>query len=339
MSANDGDAHAIRSADTTDAESIGQLLHDFNREFDEPTPSPSVVADRVRLLLGAGDTTILLGGTGPDGLAVMRFRAALGAMPSSAIWQSSTCFPTCVVRDWAEPSWSRPWTMPEVAVRTLWTWVPARTIPSPENSTRASASPTEKATRRAHHVRLRARPVMRACPGLARTDLSPWSYRCPGLPRAMSGAEPRARAGPAGQHRVSRDEHERGDGLHAEAAGQCRDSSALTLTNLTRPTSSWARCSSAGLTMRQGAPWSPDVHQNGGGRRRHHVGEGVVAGLGDPGKGRLALGAPGRSRGRPWDPILGPQLAHCATVDPGLIGPNRAGWVPSPRWYPSRASD
>lgn len=77
MSANDGDAHAIRSADTTDAESIGQLLHDFNREFDEPTPSPSTVADRVRLLLGAGDTTILLGGTGPDGLAVMRFRAAL----------------------------------------------------------------------------------------------------------------------------------------------------------------------------------------------------------------------------------------------------------------------
>jgi ribosomal protein S18 acetylase RimI-like enzyme len=58
MSANDGDAHAIRSADTT-------------------TPSPSAVADRVRLLLGAGDTTILLGGTGPDGLAVMRFRAAL----------------------------------------------------------------------------------------------------------------------------------------------------------------------------------------------------------------------------------------------------------------------
>ena len=77
MSAHDGDAHAIRSANTTDAGSIGQLLHDFNREFDEPTPAPSALADRVGLLLGAGDTTILLGGAGPDGLAVLRFRAAL----------------------------------------------------------------------------------------------------------------------------------------------------------------------------------------------------------------------------------------------------------------------
>lgn len=67
----------VRFADPTDAESIGQLLHDFNREFDEPTPAPSALADRVRLLLAGGDTTILLGGTGPDGLAVLRFRVAL----------------------------------------------------------------------------------------------------------------------------------------------------------------------------------------------------------------------------------------------------------------------
>jgi hypothetical protein len=62
--------HIIRAADSADAESIGQLLHDFNREFDEPTPTPSVLADRVRLLLSVGDTTILIGGSGPDGLAV-----------------------------------------------------------------------------------------------------------------------------------------------------------------------------------------------------------------------------------------------------------------------------
>jgi ribosomal protein S18 acetylase RimI-like enzyme len=69
--------HGIRSADQSDAESIGQLLHDFNREFDEPTPPPLALADRVRLLLGAGDTTILIGGAGPDGLAVLRYRAAI----------------------------------------------------------------------------------------------------------------------------------------------------------------------------------------------------------------------------------------------------------------------
>jgi len=77
MTAPSAHDHGIRSADPADAESIGQLLHDFNREFDEPTPTPSALADRVRLLLGAGDTTILIGGTGPDGLVVRRYRAAI----------------------------------------------------------------------------------------------------------------------------------------------------------------------------------------------------------------------------------------------------------------------
>ncbi|HEX4244638.1 MAG TPA: GNAT family N-acetyltransferase [Acidimicrobiales bacterium] len=77
MSATSGEAHAIRSADSTEAGAVGRLLYDFNREFDEPTPSPSVLADRVRLLLGSGDTTILLGGAAPDGLAVLRYRDAL----------------------------------------------------------------------------------------------------------------------------------------------------------------------------------------------------------------------------------------------------------------------
>jgi ribosomal protein S18 acetylase RimI-like enzyme len=69
--------HGIRTADLADAESIGQLLHDFNREFEEPTPTPSALADRIRLLLATGDTTILIGGTGPDGLVVLRYRPAI----------------------------------------------------------------------------------------------------------------------------------------------------------------------------------------------------------------------------------------------------------------------
>ncbi|HEX3565747.1 MAG TPA: GNAT family N-acetyltransferase [Acidimicrobiales bacterium] len=77
MTAPSPRGHEIHPADLADAESIGQLLHDFNREFDEPTPTPSALADRVRLLLGAGDTTILIGGTGPDGLVVLRYRAAI----------------------------------------------------------------------------------------------------------------------------------------------------------------------------------------------------------------------------------------------------------------------
>jgi ribosomal protein S18 acetylase RimI-like enzyme len=70
-------ALTVRVASSADAEAVGQLLHDFNREFGEPTPGPDRLAERIRRLLAVGDTTILLGGTGPDGVAVLRFRAAI----------------------------------------------------------------------------------------------------------------------------------------------------------------------------------------------------------------------------------------------------------------------
>src|ERR1700751_1627233 len=70
-------SHQIRQADRADADAIGQLLYAFNREFDEPTPAPSALADRMRQLLKSGDTLVLLAGDGPDGLAVLRFRAAI----------------------------------------------------------------------------------------------------------------------------------------------------------------------------------------------------------------------------------------------------------------------
>jgi ribosomal protein S18 acetylase RimI-like enzyme len=66
-----------RLAHRDDADSIGRLLYAFNREFDEPTPEPSALAQRMRQLLDGGDTLVVLGGDGPDGLAVLRFRAAI----------------------------------------------------------------------------------------------------------------------------------------------------------------------------------------------------------------------------------------------------------------------
>jgi ribosomal protein S18 acetylase RimI-like enzyme len=68
---------AVRIATSADVAVIGQLLHDFNTEFEEPTPGPEHLADRIRGLLEAGDTTVLLGGTGPDGVAVLRFRGSI----------------------------------------------------------------------------------------------------------------------------------------------------------------------------------------------------------------------------------------------------------------------
>ncbi len=68
---------AVREAEAADAAAIGRLLHDFNTEYDEHSPGPEAVAGRVRELLAGGDTAVLLGGEGPDGLAVLRFRPSI----------------------------------------------------------------------------------------------------------------------------------------------------------------------------------------------------------------------------------------------------------------------
>ena len=68
---------AIRRGELADAEAIGELLHEFNSEFDDVTPGPRKLAERVRRLLTEGQTMVLVGGTGPDGLAVLRFRPAI----------------------------------------------------------------------------------------------------------------------------------------------------------------------------------------------------------------------------------------------------------------------
>ena len=67
----------VRRAQAADAPVIGRLLHDFNSEYDEPTPGPDALAERIALLLVEGQTTVLLGGDGPDGLAVLRFRRSI----------------------------------------------------------------------------------------------------------------------------------------------------------------------------------------------------------------------------------------------------------------------
>jgi ribosomal protein S18 acetylase RimI-like enzyme len=68
---------AARLATTADAQAVGRLLHDFNTEFDEPSPGPAAVAERISELLDGGDTKVLVGGEGPDGVAVMRFRPSI----------------------------------------------------------------------------------------------------------------------------------------------------------------------------------------------------------------------------------------------------------------------
>jgi GNAT superfamily N-acetyltransferase len=67
----------VRIAGHDDVTVIGHLLHAFNQEFNEPAPPPEALAQRMLQLLDGGDTLVLLAGHGPDGLAVLRFRAAI----------------------------------------------------------------------------------------------------------------------------------------------------------------------------------------------------------------------------------------------------------------------
>jgi ribosomal protein S18 acetylase RimI-like enzyme len=68
---------SVREARDADVDPVGRLLHDFNREFDDPTPEPAELAVRVRELLADGDTALLVAGDEPVGLALMRFRLSL----------------------------------------------------------------------------------------------------------------------------------------------------------------------------------------------------------------------------------------------------------------------
>ena len=67
----------VRRAKAADANAIGKLLYDFNREFNEPTPEPAALAKRMRELMAGGDTIVLLIRDQPLGLAVLRFRQAI----------------------------------------------------------------------------------------------------------------------------------------------------------------------------------------------------------------------------------------------------------------------
>ncbi len=79
------DVPVVRLAGAGEARVVATLLHDFNREFDEPTPPVVNLTERIADLLEGGDTAVLLVGEGPDGLAVLRFRPA--------IWSSgSECY-------------------------------------------------------------------------------------------------------------------------------------------------------------------------------------------------------------------------------------------------------
>lgn len=67
----------IRRAAVDDAAAVAQLLHDFNTEYDDPTPGVSALTERLGELLANEEITVLLAGDPPLGFALFRTRPSL----------------------------------------------------------------------------------------------------------------------------------------------------------------------------------------------------------------------------------------------------------------------
>ncbi len=74
----------IRRAGEADAATIAQLLHDFNSEYEEPTPSVPALTTRLGELLAANEITVLLAGNPATGFALFRLRPSLWAKAADA---------------------------------------------------------------------------------------------------------------------------------------------------------------------------------------------------------------------------------------------------------------
>lgn len=69
--------HVPRPALAADLPAVGRLLHDFNTEFGDPSPGPDQLSARCAELIEDGDTSILVVGTPPSAVAVIRYRRAV----------------------------------------------------------------------------------------------------------------------------------------------------------------------------------------------------------------------------------------------------------------------
>ena len=70
----DEDLRRPRLATPDDAFEVARLLHDFNTEFDTPSPGVDVLADRLRVLLAGDQTMAILAGEPAAALALVTLR-------------------------------------------------------------------------------------------------------------------------------------------------------------------------------------------------------------------------------------------------------------------------
>jgi GNAT superfamily N-acetyltransferase len=79
-----GERTEIRRAGVDDAAGVARLLHDFNTEYDDPTPGVPALAERLGELLCTDEIVVLLAGEPPLGFALLRLRPSLWAKAADA---------------------------------------------------------------------------------------------------------------------------------------------------------------------------------------------------------------------------------------------------------------
>ena len=77
MGSTSGAQPPIRVADPGDARAVATLLHDFNIEYDTPTPDVTVLTARLRRLLAGRLTFAVLAGRPEVGVALVTLRTSL----------------------------------------------------------------------------------------------------------------------------------------------------------------------------------------------------------------------------------------------------------------------
>jgi GNAT superfamily N-acetyltransferase len=64
----------VRLGGVAEADEVARLLHDFNREFDTPSPGVPALSERLRVLLAGEATVAILAGAPAVGVALVTLR-------------------------------------------------------------------------------------------------------------------------------------------------------------------------------------------------------------------------------------------------------------------------
>lgn len=71
------DSIPVRLATAADMRAVGALFEAFQVEYGDVNPGAEFLGVRLEEVISSGDTDVVVGGNGPDGFTVLRFRPSL----------------------------------------------------------------------------------------------------------------------------------------------------------------------------------------------------------------------------------------------------------------------